>query len=183
MSKPSPYIENLIKPILEASLSTDWEAAVYEWDIIDCEEDEYAETQCLCGHEGIRYCFRIKNRHTGNIIFPIGSECIKKFKNKNLSAEISVYEKLFKLHDAIRNKEFIEINANYFSRKLLLYFVEKKAIDEYEYKFLVDMFNKRDKDNLSDRQIKKINGLLGYKIKPYLTRTILKKSCRQTQGR
>lgn len=162
------YTKNLIVPIVNASVSDQWETAVFEWDIVDCEEDETAETSCMCGHEGIRYCFQIRNRLNGNTFFPIGSECIKKFHNKDLSSDVDVYEKLFKLYEAIRKREFIEIGSKYFSRKLLLYFLEQNVIDESGYDFLLKMFNKRDKDCISSRQQSYINRLIGFEIKPHL---------------
>lgn len=36
----SSYYQNLIKRVLEASTTDNWEIAVREWDIVDCEEDE-----------------------------------------------------------------------------------------------------------------------------------------------
>lgn len=164
----SEYIDNLINPILRASVATEWVDAVREWDIVDCEEDESKETECMCGHEGIRYCFRIRNRKNGSMFYPIGSECIKKFENKDLSQEVAVYEKLFRLYDAIRKNERIEISATYFSRKLLRYLFEKDVYTEGDYNFLVDMFNTRDKDSISSGRQRKINGIIAYQIKPYL---------------
>ena len=49
--RSSAYTKNLIEPIVKASVSDRWETAVLEWDISDCEEDESAETDCMCGHE------------------------------------------------------------------------------------------------------------------------------------
>lgn len=125
--KNSAYTENLIIPIVEASLSTNWEEAVLEWDICDCQEDETAQTDCMCGHEGIRYLFYIRNRHNDRTFGPIGSECIKKFGRKDLSSEVDVQERMFRLYDAIRKREFIELNSDFFSRKLLLYLFEQNA--------------------------------------------------------
>lgn len=34
----SSYYQNLIKRVLEASTTDNWEIAVREWDIVDCEE-------------------------------------------------------------------------------------------------------------------------------------------------
>ncbi len=55
-----------------------------EWEIIDCEEDESCSEMCICGKENIKYLYTIKNIYNANILFPIGSSCIKKFDRKDL---------------------------------------------------------------------------------------------------
>ena len=171
----SAYINNLIEPILKASVSDCWETAVLEWDICDCEEDESAETNCMCGHEGIRYLFYIRNRLNETTFGPIGSECIKKFGRKDLASEVDVQERMFRLFEAIMNQKRVELDTTYFSRKLLLYLHEKGAIDSSDYAFLLDMFNKRDKDAMTIRQKSKINAVLGFSIKPFLQQRLAAK--------
>lgn len=171
----SAYTKNLIEPIVKASVSDRWETAVLEWDINDCEEDESAETDCMCGHEGIRYLFYIRNRNNGTTFGPIGSKCIKKFGRKDLSSEVDVQERLFRLYEAISKGDRIELDAKFFSRKLLLYLCEQNAISNDSYEFLLDMFNKRDKDNLTCRQQGKINAVIGFAIKPFLQRRLASK--------
>lgn len=100
---------------------------------------------------------------------------IKKFHNKALSSDVDVYKKLFKLYEAIRKREFIVIGPKHFSRKLLLYFLEQDVIDESGYDFLLKMFNKRDKGCITDRQQKYIDGLIGFKVKPYLAQKLTSK--------
>ena len=58
----SSYYQNLIKRVLEASTTDNWEIAVREWDIVDCEEDEEHASECVCGKENLRYLFTIRNR-------------------------------------------------------------------------------------------------------------------------
>ena len=36
----SIYVERLIKRVIELSQSSDWDTAVAEWEIADCEEDD-----------------------------------------------------------------------------------------------------------------------------------------------
>lgn len=68
----SSYYQNLIKRVLEASTTDNWEIAVREWDIVDCEEDEEHASACVCGKENLRYLFTIRNRETGRSLYPIG---------------------------------------------------------------------------------------------------------------
>lgn len=182
MKRSNAYTENMINPIIAVSLSDTWESAVQEWDIIDCEEDKEAERQCMCGHEGIRYLFRIRNRFNGNEFDPIGSECIKKFGRKDLSAEVDVQERLFKLYDALTSGTLIPFDSTYFSRKLLLYLLEQDAFKptpyndndgENDYKFLLDMFNGRR--GITPAQQRKINAILAFSIRPFLASRLASK--------
>ena len=171
----SAYTKNLIEPIVKASVSDCWDAAVLEWDISDCEEDETAQTDCMCGHEGIRYIFYIRNRYNGAVFGPIGSECIKKFGRKDLSSEVDVQERMFRLYEAITKREYIELDTKFFSRKFLLYLLEQDAVSESDYGFMLDMFNKRDKDSISYGQSRKINAVIAFSIKPFLQRRLASK--------
>ena len=47
----SSYYQNLIKRVLEASTTDNWEIAVREWDIVDCEEDEEHASECMWKRE------------------------------------------------------------------------------------------------------------------------------------
>lgn len=74
--------------VLEASSSKTWDAAVSEWHVVGCHDNGDASGDCLCGHEGIRYEFTIKNSVNGNELSPIGSTCILKFENDELKNEL-----------------------------------------------------------------------------------------------
>lgn len=149
------YMERLIKTVIELSHGNDWDTAVVEWEIIDCEEDSTLSESCICGKEHLFYLFTIKNIITGSTLFPIGSSCIKKFGRDDLNDEASVREKMFKLYHAVENNQFISLSPEFFSRKLLKKLFEDGAFDcEYndydgldDYEFIVKMFNKRDKSS------------------------------------
>jgi hypothetical protein len=72
------FTENLHQVVIEHSISKDWNTAQLEWlpflipSVID------VTARCVCHHE-IKYCHRIYNIHTGDQLYPIGSECIKNF--------------------------------------------------------------------------------------------------------
>ena len=42
------YMERLIKTVIELSHGNDWDTAVVEWEIIDCEEDSTLSESCIC---------------------------------------------------------------------------------------------------------------------------------------
>lgn len=171
------YTQNLILTVIEASDSNNWENAVLEWDIIDCEEDSSLSEACICGKERLKYLYTIRNRRNGNILYPIGSSCINKFNREDMNYETSIREKLFKLLHAVEDREYISLTPKLFSRNLLAYFYERGAFqpnrynhfDPYEdYDFLLSMYNKRNKNEITDRQHSKIRGLIAYSIIPYL---------------
>ena len=170
--------ENLKKAIIDNSVSNNWQDAVLEWTLIDTEEDEQNESQCICGKENIRYLHRIRNIHNGKVLFPIGSSCIKKFDRADLNELISIREKLFKLYHAVGNREFLELSPDLFSRKLINYLYDEGAFESENkiysaygnYKFFLDMFNK--KSEMSVKQDKKVKAILLNKIKPFVLKRL-----------
>jgi hypothetical protein len=177
MATNSAYYNNLIRVVLESSVRDNWQQAVLEWVIDDCEEDDTLEASCICGKENLRYLFTIRNALNGNILYPIGSTCIKKFDRSELNDEVTVREQLFKLLHAIEGNEFISLTSELFSRKLLAYLYDVGAFEENEYNgydaevdylFLLKMFNKRDKDSISLAQRRKISAVILSSIKPFL---------------
>ena len=180
----SVYVERLINRVINLSCSNDWDTAVTEWEIIDCEEDDTLSESCICGKENLYYLFTIKNVLNGNTLFPIGSSCIKKFGRNDLDDEAVVREKMFKLYHAVEDNQFISLSPAFFSRKLLKKLYEEGAFDseynEYDgyddYEFILKMFNKRDKNAITPGQQKKIRAIIVASIRPYLTMQLSNKT-------
>ncbi len=175
------YCENLIKAVIDASEVDTWELAVLEWEIVDCTEDESLSSQCVCQHEGLRYLYKIRNTINKNILFPIGSTCIKKFGRNDLDEELSIMEQMFKLLHAVERRELIELSSKYFSKKLLEYLYEKDVFvaNEYngfdgynDYEFLLKIFNKVNKADISEAQHRKTTAIIMKSILPYLRKRI-----------
>lgn len=178
------YYENLIKGVLELSENHTWEQAVKEWEICDCEIDEALTESCVCGKEHLKYLFTIRNTENGNELYPIGSTCINKFGREDLDYEISVYKAMFRLIHAVENKERIELNSDYFTRDLLCYLYYNDAFKPNKYNyfdgendcdFLLTMFNKRNKDQISVLYRKKIDAIILNSIIPFIRKKIRKK--------
>lgn len=83
-------------------------------------------------------------------------------------------EQLFKLLHAVEENQFLQLSSEFFSRKLLLYLYEIGAFKptkwndfqpEKDYKFMLDMFNKRTR---TDKQDKKATAIILGSIKPFL---------------
>lgn len=186
----SSYYRNLIQCVIDESDASDWENAVLEWEVFDCEEDETLQSSCVCGKEKLRYLFTIHNTRNGNTLYPIGSSCIKKFERDDLNEDVTIKEQLFNLLHAIENNEFITLSSDLFSRKLLNFLNTEDVFQandyngfdsEKDYVFLLKMFNKRDKDSISTAQQRKISAIIMRSIKPYLS-SLLKEKVRYRQG-
>lgn len=161
----------LFAKVIAKSVDKTWENAVNEWDVIDCEEDPFCESSCICGKEHIMYLFTIKNKRNGNEIFPIGSSCIKKFLRDELNAKTDLEKQFLCLIKAVKNKNFIKLKEGLFSRKLLKLLYDKGAFNSVSYnpynsyKFMLDMFNKRDP--LEPKDQKRVDAIILNEIKPF----------------
>ena len=79
---------------------------------------------CICGKENIKYLYTIKNIYNANILFPIGSSCIKKFDRKDLREKTTLMEAQFKLLHAVEKNQFLMLSTDLFTRRLLLWLYE-----------------------------------------------------------
>jgi hypothetical protein len=182
INRNSAYYKNLIQPVIDNSEAPIWEQAVHEWEVYDCEEDETLESSCICGKEELRYLFTIRNVINGNMLYPIGSSCIKKFKRDDLDEEVAVKEQLFKLLHAIENNSFLTLSSDFFSRKLLLYLFELGAFrptgynyynPKNDYQFMLNMFNKGLRR--TERQGRKATAIILNSIRPFLREMLREK--------
>ena len=179
----SSYARNLIARVIDYSISDNWEDAVQEWDILDCVEDHSRRESCICGKENLYYLFTIKNRYNGNTLFPIGSSCIEKFGRTDLSEQAGIQEGMFRLYHAIENGTYISLSPDFFSRKILRHLYEVGAFDTsynhyngmQDYEFMLKMFNKRNKADITMAQHKKIRAIIVASVRPYLSRTLSNK--------
>lgn len=169
--------------VIHCSESDNWQEAVVEWDIDDCEEDPSCSSECVCGKENIKYLYTIRNRYTGKILYPIGSSCINKFDRGDLREVTSLIESQFKLLHAVEEGRYLSLSAELFSRKLLRWLYDEGAFNtayngydgEEDYEFMLKMFNKRDKASISINQDKKIKAILLNSIKPFLQERLSEK--------
>jgi len=168
-------IETLKKVVIDASESDFWEEAVDEWEILECDIDDDMESMCICGKEGLKYCFTIKNQFNGKILYPIGSSCINQFGRNDLRQIVSVYEQLFNIRTKYNNRKKIELQD--LSRKLLYFLYEENVFKptsynhfrpKEDYDFLLTMFNQRR--DPTEKQQAKINAIIINSIIPYIQR-------------
>jgi hypothetical protein len=170
---------NLSCAVLENSESTDWCACIEEWSVVYCEEDEDAESTCVCGNEGLRYLYTVRNVLNGKELFPIGSECIKRFGNSEMEDEARCWAQAYRLvnlateYGKTRQLSIVH-DKKMFSRKLLAFMYRNGAFrrtkwNEYDsgndYRFMLDMFNAQ---TLSPRQQVKADHVMHDSIYPWL---------------
>jgi len=77
----------LFDEVLKQSESKCLDDALNEWDITN---NIVSDTTCICGKKHIVDTYEITNRQNNNILYPIGSSCIKKFNNLNLITQMKV---------------------------------------------------------------------------------------------
>lgn len=86
--------------IKERSHSNVFKEAVQEWD----QNGSWYEPEqhCECGHP-IVYCWSMVNKVNGNVIDPVGSECMKRFQRKDLDDKVKTQEKRMKKQQRDKN--------------------------------------------------------------------------------
>jgi len=178
MSRISSNFRNLQDAVIRHSEAYEWYSAVNEWIIADVEEDETLTESCVCGKEKLHYLFTIRNTLNGNILYPIGNSCIRRFERDDLDEEVDLKVQLFELLYAIEQNEFIVLSSDFFSRKLLKYLYDLGAFtgSEYnnyepfmDYQFMLDMLNKRIR---TQRQEKKATAIIMSSIRPFLRKKL-----------
>lgn len=166
----------LVQAVLGSSESNTWDTAVLEWQVVDLEEDPAGQGECVCGQPNLVQMFTIKNLRNGESLYPIGNVCVRKFGRQDLDQEVDIFSRMHSLRKAVDTGE-AEFTSTYFSRALLEHLHSAGAFtpDEWnhhdgeeDYSFLLDMFNKRNKDAITTKQQRKINVLLNKKVFPFV---------------
>lgn len=80
-------LERLKQAIIDASNEKqDFREACSEWFVLS--QSQIPGSECVCGKENITECNVLKNMYNGNTISPIGSQCVKRFGNPELTAQV-----------------------------------------------------------------------------------------------
>ncbi|MFF2772842.1 hypothetical protein ACFVUP_37665, partial [Streptomyces bacillaris] len=125
----------------------------------------------------LRWLFTIRNRHNGAVLEPIGSTCVNHFEREDLDRDVSILPRLLAMRTALREGKAITLTTEFFSRALLEYLEDGGAFtpDQWntadgheDYWFLLDMFNKRKKEDITSRQRYKIRMLIERKVLPFV---------------
>lgn len=169
--------ETLKKVIEGSSVANDFYHAAQEWNVISVDEHPSSEGECLCGQQHLLYMYTIRNQHTGRPLEYIGSKCVQHFQRDDLNLQVTVFRGLFDLRTKILAGDHISLTSDCFSRGILGWLYEEAAFPATpynyndggnDYRFLLDMFNKHNKHEITHGQQKKIRGLLHYTVKPFV---------------
>lgn len=170
--------ETLTRAVVEASEASHWAEAVLEWAVATLEEDEGATSVCVCGHTDLRYLYTITNEYNGAVLFPIGSVCVKRFGREDLDRQVDLLGALLRLRAAVLTGEQIELDRDhFFSRALIRHLYDEGAFTPDQWNdgyggndrdFLLKMFNKQNKDEITQGQHRKIRALLNRKVIPFI---------------
>ena len=97
--------------VVELSIADNWEEAKMEWtkaELVKIDADR--KQSCLCGHKSLKKVFAItRNDGSGIELSPIGSSCIEKFENEELTKSIKRAEKTYKLKKNLKFEDLREV--------------------------------------------------------------------------
>jgi len=167
----------LVTAVVAVSVADLWNEAVDEWEVVGLEEDPEQGGVCICGQVGLVKLFTISNGHTAEELNPIGSSCITLFERSDMELQVKALSGLFALRNAIRAGDDVTLTSDYFSRLVLDTLRSEGAFpgDRWnkgdggkDHEFLLKMFNKREKSDISVKQQNKIDVLLAKKIVPFV---------------
>lgn len=147
------YFEKLKEVVLTNSFATTYSEATTEWVTTYYDYDEH-ETECLCGKCGLKHRYEITNVKTGNVLYPIGSECIEKFNNDKMTKDALTLKDVAEYRNSFlsfRKMDLSEINPN-----VVNYCYGIDALeDENDFEFMMAFSRKRSFRNISEKQKKK----------------------------
>lgn len=107
---------NLQAIVISLSLADNWEEARLEWTRVKLEKiDKTMESKCLCGKAHLQKVYSVSRTDLSNIkLSPIGSSCIKKFQNKELTKSLKRAEREYRLRtnsDFSSLKEIMDLDS------------------------------------------------------------------------
>lgn len=167
---------NLIEIINNNSTSENFQTNSREWSVMECIDQGEDTERCICGKEGIRYCYRIHNKKTNKSLYPIGSSCIKKFNNEDMNSQMKTltefadFKRYFKevVLLAMTKNEYNPIEFKWLKKPdILSNLLIMGLLNGWEYSFILDV---RYKKHLSNKQLSKI-----YTIGISITERMVKK--------
>lgn len=172
---------DLFDVVLSNSSAKEFSVARNEWWVSGCvDSGDNPETweRCICGKDGIRYCYEIKNRITGAVLYPIGSECIKKFDSEDMNLAMKRLTTITDFNTSMREvikkrmsgqKQSV-ISMTWLRKPEILDHLNRLGIlTDKDVSFLERIRRKR---TLTDKQIDYAVGLQG-KVSSVLTKKVL----------
>ena len=158
MTKPRQQLE---AAVLRHSIANTWEQARQEWDVIGLQD---ATGECVCTQDNLRWLYTISNRHNGNTLHPIGSDCIDHFRQESMTVKaktLADYQALCAIHRA-RGITLSDLKPNRLRSLWRMNCLPKTRWNHgdvvTDYKFLMDMARRRK--SMTPKQEVKVDILL-----------------------
>lgn len=91
MKKDTSSVKIVKDLIIKFSESKEWDIASQEWEVIS---HEYSEGKCVC-HKTLHSVFKVRNIINGEILYPIGEDCVMIFNNERMKKSVADYIKVY----------------------------------------------------------------------------------------
>lgn len=149
------YFEQLKRTVLSCSKSNVWQEAKNEWHVSGQRLDKSDDDTCVCGYHPITNLYEITNDETGDVLFPIGSVCIKKFESSRMNQGMQVASQMasLMLHDKKYFASLDHLNRSAgFSHKVIDQLYRQHVFPPTKYNhfdpseerdFMIKMFDRR----------------------------------------
>lgn len=172
------YKDYLEKEILGNSEAETIEEATEEWDIEDTVIKKNTQNK-----ERPQFLYKIVNRKTGAILFPVEASTLRKFRRVDLTKLITIYETLYQINkkeDQNQNVEYTDFNKD----TINFLFDETDIFQDNQYnnqnkdndyEFFMYMFHKEEP---SLKQEQKFRAIYNNQIRPYIHKLNL---CQKTK--
>ncbi len=128
----------LAKEIIALSEASNWDQAKLEWSLESIYKEDEPDT-CLCGHFPIIEICILRNKINSNTAI-VGNCCVKKFIGLPS-------DKIFQAVKRVGKDDTKSLNAETIDHAF-----QNRWINEWEYKFYMDILRKR---SLTDKQLSK----------------------------
>ena len=172
------YKDYLKKEILGNSEAETIEEATEEWDIEDTVIKENTQNK-----ERPQFLYKIVNRKTGAILFPVEASTLRKFRRIDLTELITIYETLYQINKKEDQNQSVEYTD--FNKDTINFLFDETDIfqdNQYnnqnkdnDYEFFMYMFHKEEP---SLKQEQKFRAIYNNQIRPYIHKLNL---CQKTK--
>ena len=169
------YKDYLEQKILENSEANEMDEATKEWDIEDTVIKENTQDK-----ERPQFLYKIVNRKTGAVLFPVEASTLRKFRRIELTQLITIYETLYQVNKKENQNQSVEYTD--FNKDTINFLFDETNIfqdnqynnqnKENDYDFFMYMFHKEEP---SLKQEQKFRAIYNNQIRPYIQKLNLYK--------
>lgn len=135
----------------EYSTTGEFDSGRYEFEIVGDPIDaknprykgKYDDVRCICGKCHLRWLYTLENKITGKRLFPVGSQCIKRFQREDLNKQMREQQAFIELlnyyhllkhpedrteEDKTKYPDTIKLSSGLITNSLMNYLYHKKLL-------------------------------------------------------